>query len=72
MQHVMIIDSVDKLKRNYTKKLDRVEKARRMYVTLESPSEDVFESTMKKGKILNNPVTITDYKNALEIYGKDL
>jgi hypothetical protein len=43
-----------------------------MYVTLESPSEDVFESTMKKGKILNNPVTITDYKNALEIYGKDL
>jgi hypothetical protein len=27
---------------------------------------------IKKGKILNNPVTVTDFWNAKIIYGKDL
>jgi hypothetical protein len=36
------------------------------------PSDDAFESMIKKGKICNNPVTAIDYKNAVKIYGKEL
>jgi hypothetical protein len=72
-KHVMIVDSVHERKRNYMKReLDGVEKASRMYVTLGRSSENIFESIAKKGKTLNNPVTVTDYRNAIKIYGKDL
>ncbi len=35
-------------------------------------SDEAFEPMIKRGKILNTPVTIADYRNALKIYGKDL
>jgi hypothetical protein len=72
-KHVMIVDSVDEIKRNYIKRaLDGVEKARRMFVALGRPLEHIFESIMKKGKILNNPKTVTDYRSAIKIYRKYL
>ena len=36
------------------------------------PSDESFELIIKKGKILNNPVMITDFQNAIKINGKDL
>jgi hypothetical protein len=54
------------------REIEGADVARRIYVTLGRPSQDVFESTIHKGSIINNPVTITNYRNALRIYGKDL
>jgi hypothetical protein len=72
-KHTMVIDTVDELKRNFTKReIERADITRRMYVTLGRPSQDVFESIIRKGSIINNPVAITDYRNALNIYGKNL
>ena len=51
---------------------ERADVARRMYVTLGRPSQGVFESIIRIGSIINNPVTIIDYQNALRLYGKDL
>ncbi len=43
-----------------------------MYVTLGRPSLESSEQMIKKGKIINNPVTRMDYRNAIKIYSKDL
>jgi len=70
---VMIVESVEQLKRNYNKReIEAAEKARRLYVTMERPSEESFELMIQRGKIVKNPVTITDCRNAIKIYGKDL
>jgi hypothetical protein len=62
----------DELKRNFMKReIEGADLARRMYVTLGRPSQGVFESIIHKGSIINNPVTITDYQNALRIYNQD-
>ena len=53
------------------REIEGADLARRMYVTLGRPSQDVFESIIRKGSIINNPVTITDYQNALRIYNQD-
>jgi len=72
-KHTMVIDTVDELKRNFMKREnERADVARRMYVTLGRPSQGVFESIIRIGSIINNPVTIIDYQNALRLYGKDL
>lgn len=42
-----------------------------MYVTLGRPSLESSEQMIKKGKIIKNPVTRMDYRNAIKIYGKD-
>jgi hypothetical protein len=40
---VMIVESVEQLKRNYNKReIEAAEKARRLYVTMERPSEESF------------------------------
>jgi len=41
-------------------------------VILGRPSQKSFEDIIKKGKIINNSVTVQDYRNALKIYGMDL
>jgi hypothetical protein len=73
VQRTMVVDTVEQLKRNYNKReLEAAECARRLYITMGRPSESSFEQMIKKGKILNNPVTVMDYRNAIKIYGKDL
>jgi len=69
----MVVESVEELRRNLTKKeLKQAETARRLYVMMGRPSINDFASMIKKGKILNNPVSMDDYKTAETIYGKDL
>jgi hypothetical protein len=69
----MIVNTVEDVKRNFTKReVEDADKARRMYVTMGWPSNEAFELMIKKGKILNTPITVMDYRNALQIYGKDL
>jgi hypothetical protein len=41
-------------------------------VILGRPSEESFELMIKKGKIINHPVSVTNFRNAKKIYGKDL
>ena len=36
------------------------------------PSDQIFENMIKRRRILNNPITVMDYRNAIKIYGKDL
>jgi hypothetical protein len=36
------------------------------------PSQQLFEDIIKRGKLVNNKVTVQDYCNALTIHGKDL
>jgi hypothetical protein len=72
-QYLMVIDTVDDLKRNFTKReITAADVARRLYVTLGRPSQDSFENIIHRGQILNNPITISDYRNALTIHGKNL
>jgi hypothetical protein len=69
----MVVESVETIRRNFTKKeLKQAEEARRLYVMMGRPSVHDFANMIKKGKILNNPVSMDDYKIAETIYGKDL
>lgn len=54
------------------RELSGADQARRLYVIMGRPSEESFELMIKKGKIINNLVTIMDFRNAKKVYGKDL
>jgi hypothetical protein len=72
-EKVMVINTVENTKRNFMKKeLEKADQARRLYVIVGRPSRKAFEEMIKAGKIINNAVTVQDYRNALEIYGIDL
>jgi hypothetical protein len=72
-QTTMVVNSVGELRRNYTEKeLKRIEEARRLYVIMGRPSKADFFGMITKGKLLDNPVTVTDYNNAEKIHGTDL
>lgn len=72
-EKVMVINTVENIKRNFMKKeLEKADQARRLYVIVGRPSRKAFEEMIKAGKIINNAVTVQDYRNALEIYGIDL
>jgi hypothetical protein len=69
----MVIDTVEDRQRNFTKReLEGAEAARRLYVIVGRPGKKIFENMIRSGFILNNPITIQDYKNAIVIYGEDL
>ncbi len=70
---VMVINTTEEMKRNFTKReIEAAADARRMYVIMGRPGRKIFETMLRKGMIMNNPVTTQDYKNALSIYGEDL
>jgi hypothetical protein len=72
-EHVMAVKTVEEIKRNFTKReVEAAEQARRLYVIMGRPSGQTFERVIRQGLVLNNPVTIHDYRNALQIYGEDL
>ncbi len=72
-ERTMLIQTMEEIKRNFTRReLDAVEEARRLYVIVGRPSKKTFEDMLQRGWIMNNPVTITDFRNALMIYGEDL
>ncbi len=69
----MVINTIEEIKRNFTRReIEAAESARRMYVIMGRPGRQTFETMLKKGMIINNPVTVQDYRNALSIYGEDL
>jgi hypothetical protein len=69
----MKFETVEDIKRNFSKQeIENADLAQRMYVTMGRPSDEISENMIKKGKILNTPITITDYRNTVKIYGKDL
>ncbi len=69
----MVVESVEASQRNYTVcELKQADTARRLYVMMGWPSIRDFSNMLKKGKLLNNPVTIEDYYMAEKIYGQDL
>jgi len=69
----MVIQTVEGIKRNFTKKeQEQADKARRLYVTVGRPSQKIFEDMLRKGKLVNTNITFQDYRNAIQIYGKDL
>ncbi len=69
----MIIDTVEEKQRNYTRReVEAAENARRLYVIVGRPSKRTFENMLKNGMLMNNPITVKDCKNALNIYCEDL
>ncbi len=51
---VMMVKTVEEIKRNYTKKeIEAADEARRLYVIVGRPSQKVFEEMIKTGRILN-------------------
>jgi hypothetical protein len=69
----MVVDTVEEKQRNFTKReIEGAEAARRLYVIVERPGKKTFEHMVRSGLLLNNPITIQDYKNARVIYGEDL
>jgi hypothetical protein len=69
----MMIQTVTGIKRIFLKKeIDNADKAQRLYVTVRRPSQKIFEEMIKRGKLFNANITTQDYRNALQIYGKDL
>jgi hypothetical protein len=72
-EKAMIVDTMEELQRNYTRReREGADRARRLYVIVGRPLSETFKDMLNKGLILNNPVTVSDYKNAESIYGKDL
>jgi hypothetical protein len=72
-QKTLVVDTVEELQRKFTRReIEGAEKARRLYVIMGRPSEEAFKLSLKKGLVMNNPVTVTDYENALRMFGKDL
>jgi hypothetical protein len=50
----MIVETVDKIKRNYTKReIEQEDQARRLYVIMGRPLNESFELMLKKGRFLN-------------------
>jgi hypothetical protein len=43
-----------------------------LYIIVGRPLNKAFEEMLKGGKLVNNSVTVQDYKNALRMYGVDL
>jgi catechol-2,3-dioxygenase len=69
----MIIQTVDGIKRIFLKKeIENADKARRLHVTVRRPSQKIFEEMIRRGKLFNANITTQDYRNALQMYGKDL
>jgi hypothetical protein len=65
----MLVEIVENIKRNYTKReIEGADQARRLFV-IGRPSDNSFELMMKKGKILSHPVTVMDFRDAKLIYG---
>jgi hypothetical protein len=71
-QPIMAIQTVEAIQRNFSKREVGAEAARRLYVIVGRPSKKAFEDILRKGLLLNNPVTVQDYHNARTIYGEDL
>jgi len=72
-QKTLVVDTVEELQQKFTRReIEGAEKARRLYVIMGRPSEEAFKLSLRKGLVMNNPVTITDYENALSMFGKDL
>jgi hypothetical protein len=72
-QKTLVVDTVEELQRKFTRReIEGAEKERRLYVIMGRPSEEAFKLSLKKGLVMNNPVTVTDYENALRMFGKDL
>jgi hypothetical protein len=64
-EKAMVIQTVEGVKRNFMKKeIESADKARRLYVILRGPSQKSFKDIIQEGKIINNSVTIQDYRNA--------
>jgi hypothetical protein len=64
MQAAMLVEIVENIKRNYTKReIEGADQARRLFV-IGRPSDNSFELMMKKGKILSHPVTVMDFRDA--------
>ncbi len=73
VRHSMIVNTVEEIKLKFTKReIADADKARQLYVTMGRPSDDIFESMIRRRKIINNLITVVDYRNAQQIYGKDL
>ena len=69
----LIVNTVEDLKRIFSKsEIEGAENARRLYIIVGRPSQKNFENMIRRGKLVNNTVTIQDYRNALQIYGEDL
>jgi len=65
---VMMIKTVDEIKRNFTKKdIEKADEARRLFVIIGRPSQKIFKEMIKREKLIYNTVLIQDYRNALEI-----
>jgi hypothetical protein len=72
-EKTLIVNTVKDLKRNFTKgEIEKADNARRLYVIVGRPSQRNFEDMIRRGKLVNNTVTIQYYRNALQIYGEDL
>ncbi len=68
-----MIKTVEGVQREFTKReIEHAEEARRLYVIVGRPSQKSFEEILTSGKLMNNMVTIQDYKNALEMFGTNL
>jgi pyruvate/2-oxoacid:ferredoxin oxidoreductase alpha subunit len=58
LKKTMVVDMVEEIQRNYSpRELEGANNARRLYVIMGGQSEETFKLTLKKGLVLNNPVT---------------
>jgi hypothetical protein len=72
-EKTMVVNMAEELQQNYTRReREGADRARRLYVIVRRPSDETLKGMLNKGLVLNNPVTVSDYENAVAIYGKDL
>lgn len=71
--NIALVQTVDNIKQMYTtREVKAAELARQLFRRLGRPSSKEFRKMIRKGTLLNCPVTIQDVERADQIYGKEL
>lgn len=70
----MVINAIEEKQRNFTKReVEAAKGAGRLYVIMGRPGRKSFETIVRNGILMNNPIMVQDYNNnVLRNYGEDL
>lgn len=70
---VMMVQTVEEIKRNFSKReVENAEEARRLYVIVGRPGRNICKEILRKGNLINNAMTVQDYRNIYKFMVKIL
>ena len=68
-----MVSTVEENKQGFTKReIEAADQARKLFITMARPSIKDFERLLTGNHMINCPVTLQDFRNAIKIYGLDV